>query len=110
MKEDIRIKSKTRRAKTGDIKTEPSVLFNRNTFILLRFELMFETMCKTVFKTVFKPMFKTVFKIVFKTVFKTVFKKLKKIANKNMSFLKITVPRKRDFIVNEFLKIRQNIQ
>ena len=27
-----------------------------------------------------------------------------------MSFLKITDPRKRDFIVNEFLKTRQNIQ
>ena len=27
-----------------------------------------------------------------------------------MSFLKITDPKKRDFIVNEFLKIRQNIK
>ena len=27
-----------------------------------------------------------------------------------MSFLKITDPRKRDFVVNEFLKTRQNIQ
>ena len=27
-----------------------------------------------------------------------------------MSFLKITDPKKRDFIVKEFLKIRQNIQ
>ena len=27
-----------------------------------------------------------------------------------MSFLKITDPNKRDFIVNEFLKTRQNIQ
>ena len=27
-----------------------------------------------------------------------------------MSFLKITDPKKRDFIVNEFLKRRQNIQ
>ena len=30
--------------------------------------------------------------------------------NKNKSFLKITVPEKGDFIVNEFLKTRQNIQ
>ena len=30
--------------------------------------------------------------------------------NKNMSFLKITDPKKRDFIVNEFLMTRQNIQ
>ena len=27
-----------------------------------------------------------------------------------MSFIKITDPKKRDFIVNEFLKTRQNIQ
>ena len=32
------------------------------------------------------------------------------IANKNMSILNITYPKKRDFIVNEFLKTRQNIQ
>ena len=32
------------------------------------------------------------------------------IANKNMSFLKITDPKKRAFIVNEFRKTRQNIQ
>ena len=43
-------------------------------------------------------------------MFKTMLKKVKKIANKNMSFLKITDPKKRDFIVNEFLKTMQNIQ
>ena len=37
-------------------------------------------------------------------------RKIKNIANKNMSFLKITDPKKRDFIVNEFLKTRQKIQ
>ena len=37
-------------------------------------------------------------------------RKIKKICNKNMSFLKITDPKKNDFIVNEFLKKRQNIQ
>ena len=31
MKEDLRIKSKTSLEKTGDIETEASVLFNRNT-------------------------------------------------------------------------------
>ena len=36
--------------------------------------------------------------------------KIKNTANKNMSFLKITHPEKRDFIVNQFLKTRQNIQ
>ena len=55
-------------------------------------------------------MFEIVFKTVFKTEFETVFEKLKKIANKNMLFLKLTDPKKRNFIVNEFLKKRQNMQ
>ena len=38
------------------------------------------------------------------------FSKNENIANKNMSFLKITDPDERDFIVNEFRKTRQNIQ
>ena len=46
-----------------------------------------------------------VFKTMFKTMIKTMFEK-KYIANKNMSFLKITDPKKIDFIVNEFLKTR----
>ena len=58
--------------------------------------------------------FETVFKIMFKTVFNKQcsnrVRKIKKIANKNMSFLTITDSKKRDFIINEFLKIRQNIQ
>ena len=37
-------------------------------------------------------------------------RKIKNIANKNMAFLKITDPQKRDFTVNEFLKTRQHIQ
>ena len=37
-------------------------------------------------------------------------RKIKNMANINMSFLTITDPKKRDFIVNEFLKTRQNIQ
>ena len=67
---------------------------------------------KLVFRLEFglKTMFKTVFECMFKTLFKTVFEKIKNIANKNMSFLKITDPKKRYFIVNEFLKTRQNIQ
>ena len=40
----------------------------------------------------------------FKTMFKTMFKR------KNISFLKITDTKKRDFIVNEFRKTRQNMQ
>ena len=37
-------------------------------------------------------------------------RKIKKLANKNMSFLNVTDPKKRDFIVNEFLKTRQTMQ
>ena len=37
-------------------------------------------------------------------------RKITNIVNQNMSFLKITDPKKRAFIVNEFLKTRQNIQ
>ena len=43
-------------------------------------------------------------------MFKTTLEKIKNIANKNMSFLKITDPKKRDFIFNEFRKTTQNIQ
>ena len=46
----------------------------------------------------------------FKTMFKTMFQKIESIDNKNMSFLKITDRKKREFIVNEFLKTRQDIQ
>ena len=49
-------------------------------------------------------MFKTMFKNHVQTMFK---KHVKKSCS---LFLKITDPKKRDFIVNEFLKTRQNIQ
>ena len=67
---------------------------------------MFETMLKDMLKTMLKTMFKTIFKFIFKTAFE----KLKKMANKNMSFIKITDHKKRNFIANEFLKTRQTIQ
>ena len=66
-------------------------------------------MFKTMFQTMFKTVFKTVSETMFKTVLKTVFKRNKNIT-KNMSFPKITDPKKREFIVDEFLKTRQNIQ
>ena len=72
--------------------------------LVFRIKFVFETIFKTVFKTVFKTTFQTVFKTVSKTVLKTVFEKIKKIANKNMSFLKSIDPKKRDFIVMSFLK------
>ena len=48
------------------------------------------------------------FKIMFRTIFEKKFKKRWLI--KNMSFQKITDPKKRGLIVNDFLKTRQNIQ
>ena len=43
-------------------------------------------------------------------MFNTLLEKNENIANENMSFLKITDPKKRDFIANEFLKTRKNIK
>ena len=77
-----------------------------NCFFEIRLVFRLEFMFKIVFNTVFKTVFKIVFKIVFKTVFKTVFENNKLYLIKNMSFLKITDPKKRDFIVNAFLKTR----
>ena len=71
-----------------------------NCFVEIRLVFRLEFVMENVFKTIFKAVFTTVFKTMFE----------KKIANKNMSFLKITDTKKRDFIVNEFLKTRQNIQ
>ena len=69
MKEDLRIKSKTSLEKTGNIETEASVFFNRNsstsptrTYVLNHVE--------------------NHVKILFKTMFKTRFEKLKNIVNK----------------------------
>ena len=120
MKEYLKLKSKTSVENTGYIETEAHELLRGKKLVFRLefvfkpiFKIMFETMFKTVFKTMFQTMFQTMFKTLFKTMFKTMFKTVlensKDIANKNMSFLKITDPKKRDFIVNEFLKIRQNI-
>ena len=51
-----------------------------------------------MFKTMFTAMFTTMFKTMFRTIIKTMFEKLKNRANKNMSFIKITDSKKRDFI------------
>ena len=75
---------------------------------------MIETVLKTVIETVLKTMLETVFKTMIETVLKkrvrNHVRKIKNIVNKNMSILKITDPKKRDFIVNEFLTTSQNIQ
>ena len=72
--------------------------------IRLMFRLEFE------FKTMFKTVFKTTFETHVHNRVQDRVRKIKKIANKNMSFLKITDPNKSDFKVNECLKTSQNIQ
>ena len=81
MKEDIRIKYKTSLEKIGNIETEASVIFNRNTtttstgtHVQNRVQNHVQIHVKTEFKTVFKTMIKTISKTIFKTVCKTVFK------------------------------------
>ena len=81
-----------------------------NCFVEIRLVFRLEFVFKIMFETNFKTVFKTMFKTTFKTMFKIMFENIKKISNKNMSFPKITDPKKRDFIVHEFLKTRQNIQ
>ena len=89
MKEDLTIKSKTSLAKIGNIETEASVSFNRNTTTI--------------------PTWTHVRNYVQNHVQNRV-QKIKNIASKNMLFLTITDPKKRDLIVNEFFKPRLDIQ
>ena len=88
MKDDLKIKSKTSHDKTGNIETEANAILRGNKIGI--------------------PSWVRVQNLVQNRIQNRV-RKIKKTANKNMSFLKITDPRKRDFIVNEFLKTRQNI-
>ena len=71
---------------------------------------MFLIMFETVFKTVFKTVSKTMSEIMFETMIKNKIKNDEQFQLKNMSFLKITDSKKRDYIVNEFHKTRQNIE
>ena len=93
MKEDLSEKSNTSLEKTGNIETEPNKLLRGN------------KICVPTWVRVQNHVRNHVQNRVQNRV-----RKIKKIANKNMLFLKITDPKKRDFIVNEFLKTRQNIQ
>ena len=117
MKENFRIKSKTSLKKTGNLESEASVLFNRIRQ-LHRLEHIFKTMLKNRVQNrvenhdrnrVANHDRNRVQNRVQKRVRNHV-RKIKYIVNKNMSFLKITDPKKRDFIVNEVLKTRQNIK
>ena len=72
---------------------------------MFRLEFVFKTMFEICSKLYSKPCSNPYSKPCSKPCSKN-----KKIANKNMSFLQITDPKKRDFIVNEFLKTRQKIQ
>ena len=79
--------------KTGNIETEAHELLRGNTIGVLTWVRVQKHVQKHVQNHVQNHAWKN-----------------KIMANKNMSFLKITDPKKRDFIVNEFLKTRQNIQ
>ena len=78
--------------------------------LVIQLAFVFKTMFKTKVKTMFKTVFKTEFKIMFEPCSNPYSKKRQNISYKNMAFLKITDLKKRDFIVNEYLKTRLNIQ
>ena len=109
MKDDLRIRSKTSVEKTGNIETEASVLFNRNTTTIPTWTHVQNPVQNRVQNRVWNNVQNHVQNHVPNHVQNHV-RKIKNIANKNMSFLKITDPKKRDIIVNEFLKARLNIQ
>ena len=109
MKEDHRIKSKKSLEKTGNIETEASVLFNRNTSTTPTWIHVQNHVENHDRNRVENHDRNRVQNRVQKRVRNHV-REIKNIVNKNMSFLKITDPKKIDFIVNEFLKTRQNIQ
>ena len=97
MKEDLRIKYKTSLEKTDNIETEDSVLFNGNTTTIPTW-------------THVQNRVQTHVKNHIPNHVQNLVRKIKNTANKNISLQKIADPKKRDFIVNEFLKTRQNIQ
>ena len=81
-----------------------------NCFEEIRLVFRLEFVLKTVFKTLFKNHVKNGVQNSVRNRVQNHVRRIKKIANKNMSFLKITDPKKRYFIVNEFLKTRHIIQ
>ena len=101
MKEGLIIKSKTSLEKTGNIETEVIVFFIRNTTTILTLTHVRNHDQNQIQNHVQNRVQNRVQNHV---------RKIKNIANKNMSFLKITDPKKRDFIVIDFLKTRKNIQ
>ena len=101
MKKDIRIKSKTSRHKTGNIETEANELLRRNKISVSTWLRVGNHVQTCVQNRVRNHDPNRVQNRV---------PKITNIANKDMSFLKIIDHKKRDFIVNEFLKTMQNIQ
>ena len=94
---DLRIKYKSSLEKTGNRETEASVLFNWNNTTTLTWTHVQNHVQNCVENHV-------------QNHAQNHLRKIKDTANKNMSFLKITDPKNKDFIVNGFLKTRQNIQ
>ena len=101
--------------KTVNIETESGVLFNRNTTTIPTWTHVENYVQNHVQNLVQNhgqnPVQNRVWKHVQNNVQNYVRNHVRKIKNmviKNMSFLKIIDPKKRNFIVNEFLKTRQN--
>ena len=116
MKEYLRIKSKTSLEKTGNIEIAASVVFNGNTITIPTWTHVQNHVQNHIQNHVQHHVQNRVRNLVQNHVQNRVqnrvqnhVRKIKKVCNKNMSFLKITDPKTRDFIVNEFLKTKQNI-
>ena len=101
LKEDLRIKSKTSFKKTGNIETDANDL-------LLGYKIGVPTSVHVQNRVRNRGQNYVQYHV--QSHVQNHVRKIKKIVNKNISFLKITDPKKRDYIVNEFLKTRQNIQ
>ena len=109
MKEDLRVKSKTSLEKTGNIETEANELLRWNKIGVPTWVRVGNRVRNRVQNHI-QSRVQNHIQSCFQNRVQNHVRKIKKIANKNMLFLKITDPKKRDFIVNEFLKTRQNIQ
>ena len=81
MKEDLRIKSNTSLEETGNIETEASVLFNRNTTTIHTY-----THVQNHIQHHVQNRFQNQVQTVFKTMFETMFEKLKRYAIKPCHF------------------------
>ena len=105
MKEDLRIKSKTSFEKTVNIETEANELLRGNKICVPTWVRVHNHVRNHVQNHVQNSVQNHA-----RTHVQNYVRTIKNIANKKLSFLNITDPKKRDFTVNVFLKTRQHIQ